>query len=364
MARFSAARRKGETAFGRNPLESKSSGSSFTVSSRPRKRRGQRKGSLSSKGLSCWKRRSEAASRWRRPTSPGKASKAAGRSWRPFPAFGRCTSSRGRPPGGWPSPGRPQGVYAVCKIPESRFAIKPEGKYIGLWGLQDPGNVGTVIRTADALGMDGVVLSEGSCDLYSLKVLRAAMGSAFRLPVLAAPMEAFLRESGLTSFASVVDASAPSILDTRFPPGCILLIGNEGNGLSKEQVSKCARRVTIPMKGRAESFNAAMAATIFIWEMARGTGLNAKTSADVKVTQKRGQSEKFYSIFFKKSRESKEQSSLAGAHSPYFRSCPQLAPPDSEGCAAPKKALIIPFPPYSGGFPCRQSKVLPSTMTN
>lgn len=165
----------------------------------------------------------------------------------------------------------PQGVYAVCKIPESRFAIKPEGKYIGLWGLQDPGNVGTVIRTADALGMDGVVLSEGSCDLYSLKVLRAAMGSAFRLPVLAAPMEAFLRESGLTSFASVVDASAPSILDTRFPPGCILLIGNEGNGLSKEQVSKCARRVTIPMKGRAESFNAAMAATIFIWEMARGT---------------------------------------------------------------------------------------------
>ena len=165
----------------------------------------------------------------------------------------------------------PQGVYAVCKIPENRFVVNPAGKYIGLWGLQDPGNVGTVIRTADALGMDGAVLSEGSCDLFGLKVLRAAMGSAFRLPVLVTPMEAFLRESGLMSFASVVDTSAPSILSTCFPPGCILLIGNEGNGLSDEQVSKCTHRVTIPMKGRAESFNAAMAATIFIWEMARGT---------------------------------------------------------------------------------------------
>ena len=130
-----------------------------------------------------------------------------------------------------PSPGPPRGSTPSAN-PGKPFAVNPAGKYIGLWGLQDPGNVGTVIRTADALGMDGVVLSEGSCDLYSLKVLRAAMGSAFRLPVLVTPMEAFLRESGLTSFASVVDPSAPSILDTRFPPGCILLIGNEGNGLS------------------------------------------------------------------------------------------------------------------------------------
>ena len=163
-------------------------------------------------------------------------------------------------------------VIAVYDIPERTISEEDirSGLNVVLENIQDPGNVGTVIRTADALGMDGVVLSEGSCDLYSLKVLRAAMGSAFRLPVLVTPMEAFLRESGLTSFASVVDTSAPSILDTRFPSGCILLIGNEGNGLSDEQVSKCTHRVTIPMKGRAESFNAAMAATIFIWEMARG----------------------------------------------------------------------------------------------
>ncbi len=166
----------------------------------------------------------------------------------------------------------PQGVYAVCRIPAGRLAVKPDGKYIGLWGLQDPGNVGTILRTADALGLDGAVLSEGSCDLYSLKVLRAAMGAVFRLPVLVARMEEFLPASGLESYASVVDASAPPVTDTRFPPGCILLIGNEGNGLSAEQVSCCAHRVTIPMKGRAESFNAAMAATIFMWEMACGTG--------------------------------------------------------------------------------------------
>ena len=164
----------------------------------------------------------------------------------------------------------PQGVYAICRIPEASFTLRPDGRYIGLWGLQDPGNVGTIIRTADALGMDGVVLSEGSCDLYSLKVLRAAMGSVFRMPLLVTPMEAFLQTTPLVSYASVVDGEAPSLLDTHFPPGCILLIGNEGNGLSLQQVASCAHRVTIPMRGRAESFNAAMAATIFIWELSRG----------------------------------------------------------------------------------------------
>ncbi len=161
----------------------------------------------------------------------------------------------------------PQGVYAVCKIPDRRPRPENGGTYLGLWDVQDPGNVGTMIRTADALGFDGVILSQGCCDLYNLKTIRAAMGSLFRMPLLQTDMAAFLdRHRGiLRSFASVVDQDAPKLGGVNFPDGTIIIIGNEGNGLSPEQVAACDERVTIPMRGRAESLNAAMAATILMW---------------------------------------------------------------------------------------------------
>jgi TrmH family RNA methyltransferase len=161
----------------------------------------------------------------------------------------------------------PQGVYAICRMPDHRPVCNGTGRFLGLWDIQDPGNVGTMIRTADALGLDGVILSRGCCDLYNLKTIRAAMGALFRMPILQTDMAAFLMEKKLHSFASVVDRSAPKLTETRFPDGSIVLIGNEGNGLSDEQVALCDRQVTIPMTGRAESFNAAMAATILMWEM-------------------------------------------------------------------------------------------------
>lgn len=165
----------------------------------------------------------------------------------------------------------PQGVCAVCRIPEHCPDFDKKGRYLGLWELQDPGNVGTMIRTADALGFDGVILSEGCCDLYNLKTVRAAMGSLFRMPLLVTDMQNFIRQhqKDLTFYASVVDADAPGITGIRFPAGSVMMIGNEGNGLSAEQVALCGNRVTIPMTGRAESFNAAMAATILMWEMSR-----------------------------------------------------------------------------------------------
>ena len=165
----------------------------------------------------------------------------------------------------------PQGVCAVCRIPKRTPDFEKMGRYLALWDLQDPGNVGTMIRTADALGFDGVILSEECCDLYNLKTVRAAMGSLFRIPLLVTDMKTFIREHNdrLTFFASVVDADAPVITGTEFPAGSIMMIGNEGNGLSAEQVALCGQQVTIPMTGRAESFNAAMAATILMWEMTR-----------------------------------------------------------------------------------------------
>lgn len=168
----------------------------------------------------------------------------------------------------------PQGVGAVCRIPVREPVLTDQGRYLGLWNIQDPGNVGTMIRTAEALGFDGVIVSENSCDLFSPKTVRAAMGALFRMPLLRTDMALFLKENKgvLHSFASVVDPSAPLLTETEFPGGSLMLIGNEGNGLSPEQVALCDERITIPMKGRTESFNAAMAATILMWEMTRSRG--------------------------------------------------------------------------------------------
>lgn len=167
----------------------------------------------------------------------------------------------------------PQGIYAVCSMldnPVNPDTMKEKGLLLGLWDLQDPGNVGTMIRAADAMGFDGVVLSQGCCDLYNLKTLRAAMGSLFRMPVLKAEMGSFLEQyrGNIVSFAAVVGEAEP-LNQVSFPKRSMVVIGNEGNGLSLAQAACCDRRVTIPMPGRAESLNAAMAATILMWEMAR-----------------------------------------------------------------------------------------------
>ena len=166
----------------------------------------------------------------------------------------------------------PQGVYAVCSMldnPVNPDTMDSKGTLLGLWNLQDPGNVGTMIRAADAMGVSGVVLSRDCCDLYNLKTLRAAMGSLFRMPVLVTDMEEFLKryQGTVTSFAAVVGQGEP-LTAVSFPGRSMVIIGNEGNGLSAEQAALCDRRVTIPMRGSAESLNAAMAATILLWEMA------------------------------------------------------------------------------------------------
>ena len=134
--------------------------------------------------------------------------------------------------------------------------------------------MGTVIRTAEALGIDGIFLSDGCCDIYNPKVLRASMGGVFRMPLMQvgdmAQAVVALQEKGLTAFACVVDADATPITAAGMGKGSVALIGNEGNGLRADTVAVCKRRVTIPMTGRAESLNASMAAGIILWEMARG----------------------------------------------------------------------------------------------
>lgn len=172
----------------------------------------------------------------------------------------------------------PQGVFCICEMQKHILSpenLRPNGKYLALEDVQDPSNLGTVIRTAEALGIDGILLSAGCCDVYSPKVLRGSMGGVFRLHILhTADMcetAVALRDAGMHTYACVPADTATPISELSFAEGCVCFIGNEGNGLRRSTIDACERSVTIPMAGRAESLNAAMAAGIVLWEMTRPT---------------------------------------------------------------------------------------------
>lgn len=167
----------------------------------------------------------------------------------------------------------PQGVFAVFeKPPEKRPGWIRDGRYLLLAGLQDPGNVGTILRTAAALGVTGVLLSPDTPDPFGPKVLRASMGGVFRLSMETLPVPqaiAALKEAGVRTWAAALDSRAVSLRDAGLGPGCAVVVGNEGAGLDRESIALCDGTVIIPMVPGSESLNAAMAAGILLWEMAR-----------------------------------------------------------------------------------------------
>ena len=168
-----------------------------------------------------------------------------------------------------------QGIFAECRIPagmDKMPRLKSKGRYVVLSKLRDPGNAGMVIRTADALGLDGVIFSE-SCDVYNPKTVRATMGAIFRVPVYHDIMTDDIFEgiaaAGLSSLAAVVDKDAMDIRNYDLSGGAAIFIGNEANGLDQDVKERCAHRITIRMQGNAESLNAAMASDILMWELVR-----------------------------------------------------------------------------------------------
>ena len=169
-----------------------------------------------------------------------------------------------------------QGVFIVAKSPavESDLnQLKTTGQYVLLENLQDPSNVGAIFRTAEALGVDGIILTEGCASCFSPKALRAGMGAMFRIPIFLsknAPADmALAAERNMRPMAAVPREGAADVTGIRFFKGAIMCIGNEGNGLSEALIEACPEKVTIPMNGRAESLNAATAAAILMWEMIR-----------------------------------------------------------------------------------------------
>ena len=163
-----------------------------------------------------------------------------------------------------------QGVFAILQmLPETALAIQKGGKYVVLDTVQNPQNLGAIARTAEAFGVNGLIVG-GGCDRYNPKALRASMGSLLRLPVFETEdLAATVQEIGKTmpTFATVPDCTAESICAQDFSGGAAAIIGNEGNGVSEAVLSAAQKRVTIPMRGNAESLNAAAAATVTVWEM-------------------------------------------------------------------------------------------------
>lgn len=168
----------------------------------------------------------------------------------------------------------PQGVLCVVKKPcDITVDSIKNGKYVVLENTSDPSNLGAIARTAEAFGISGLIISNVSCDPFSPKSQRASMGALLRLPILVS--DDFLgdmntlKQKGFKIWASVIKDADFSVTEAKFSGNCAVLIGNEANGLSEAAINVSDATVTIPMNGRAESLNAAAAASVLMWEMVR-----------------------------------------------------------------------------------------------
>ena len=161
----------------------------------------------------------------------------------------------------------PQGALFLCRFPEKQEFVPVPGMLL-LDGIQDPGNLGTILRTADALDIP-VVLLEGCADPYSHKVVRASMGAVFRTPVLRSDWETVKAACGSAGISVGVTALSPRARDLRQSDlkEMAVVIGSEGQGVRKEILDSADAELIIPMNPHCESLNAAVAATIVMWQM-------------------------------------------------------------------------------------------------
>ena len=162
----------------------------------------------------------------------------------------------------------PQGIVAIVQKEEEQLPDLSQGKYLFLEDVQDPGNVGTMIRTADAAGFSGVIVSSKSADIYSLKTLRSMQGSHFHLSIYRMAVETFIEEAKKGNLPILATTLSPKSKDYRElaqPEDFALVMGNEGQGISLLMTEQADQLVHISMKGQAESLNVAIAAGILMF---------------------------------------------------------------------------------------------------
>ena len=162
----------------------------------------------------------------------------------------------------------PQGIVAIVQKEEEQLPDFTSGKYLFLEDVQDPGNVGTMVRTADAAGFSGVIVSSKSADIYSLKTLRSMQGSHFHVPIYRMSVEGFVEEakkSGLPILATTLSQNSKDYRELSQLEDFALVMGNEGQGISPFMTNQADQLVHITMKGQAESLNVAIAAGILMF---------------------------------------------------------------------------------------------------
>lgn len=164
----------------------------------------------------------------------------------------------------------PQGIVFICKGSSMALTEPLQGsKYLILDGVQDPGNVGTIIRTSDAFGIDGVILCGECADPWSPKTVRSTMGAVFRLPIYESGLpDAYsaLKASSIPLYATALRDDTADIREMNFDKVAVI-IGSEGKGVSQCALELCSKTIKIPMVERCESLNAAIAASVVLWEM-------------------------------------------------------------------------------------------------
>lgn len=162
----------------------------------------------------------------------------------------------------------PQGVVAQLALPSQELPDQLKGKFLVLEDVQDPGNVGTIIRTADAAGFDGVFLTDKSADIYNMKVLRSMQGSHFHLPIYRLPIEdilSTLKNNQVEILATTLSSQSVDYRQVLPKASFALVLGNEGQGISDFVADEAEQLVHITMPGQAESLNVAIAAGILVF---------------------------------------------------------------------------------------------------
>ena len=163
----------------------------------------------------------------------------------------------------------PQGILCVMKMKKYGYSDLPKEKLLLLENIQDPGNLGTMVRTAEAAGMTGIIMSADTVDIYSPKVTRSTKGSIFRVPFLYSDDLCgtinTLKKDGVTVYGAYLRNGRP-YNETEYRTPCAILIGNEGNGITDEAIARVSERVYIPMHGQIESLNAAVAAALIMYK--------------------------------------------------------------------------------------------------
>lgn len=173
----------------------------------------------------------------------------------------------------------PQGIIAIVKMKHydlSDVLSRGDGLYLMLEDIQDPGNLGTLIRTAEAAGVSGVIMSKGTVDIYNPKVTRSTMGAIMRVPFVYVPditqTIRDMKKSGIKVYAAALGDDT-EYTDVNYTGSVAVVIGNEGNGLSGLAISSSTGTVKIPMSGQIESLNAAISAAVILYEARRQRNL-------------------------------------------------------------------------------------------